>query len=180
MSLSARFGHPQFINMTKTLKQGTPMTSAFPDPGQSSAGSPASISANYSSPWSMSGGHFDSLSLAAVPSSYASSAAMTVAAPGIPGATFSTHPSIVTASNDSIDPAILAQVETNLNMEEYIWSPADTSLYEVGNARAIQAMSLPGSIRMVFPPNTMIMAWEKDGSLASPAFRPLHPHSNQW
>lgn len=131
----------------------------------------------------MSGGHFDSLSLAAVPSSYSAAVAAggaSAAASGVANAVFSAYPAIVTAATDSIDPSILAQVETNLNMEEYIWSPADTSLYEVGNARAIQAMSLPGAIKMVFPPNTMIMAWEKDGSLASPAFRPLHPHSNQW
>lgn len=158
------------------------MTGGFPDSGQSSAGSPASISANYSSPWSMSGNHFDSLSLAAVPSTYNNSGGMPSASipPVGSNTVFSAYPSVVTAAGDTIDPSILAQVESNLNQEEYIWSPADTSLYEVGNARAIQAMSLPGAIRMVFPPNTMIMAWEKDGSLASPAFRPLHPHSNQW
>lgn len=165
------------------------MTSNFPDSGQSSAGSPASVNANYSSPWSMSGGHFDSLSLAPIPSNYggimpsagglSGSGAATVAV-GAGGGFGSAYPSVVTATADTIDPNILTQVESNLNMEEYIWSPADTSLYEVGNARAIQAMALPGAIKMVFPPNTMIMAWEKDGSLASPAFRPLHPHSNQW
>lgn len=158
------------------------MNGGFPDSGQSSAGSPASISANYSSPWSTSGNHFDSLSLAAVPSTYnnggpAQAGNMT---PVGGNTVFSACPSVVTAASETIDPSILAQLESNLNQEEYIWSPVDTSLYEVGNARAIQAMSLPGAIRMVFPPNTMIMAWEKDGSLASPAFRPLHPHSNQW
>jgi hypothetical protein len=156
----------------------------FADSGQSSAGSPASMSAHYSSPWSMSGNHFDSLSLAAIPSAYggapviaASAAAL---AAGSSNSLYPVHSTVATAAGDTIDPSILAQVETNLNQEEYIWSPVDTSLYEVGNARAIQAMSLPGAIRMVFPVNTMIMAWEKDGSLASPAFRPLHPHSNQW
>jgi hypothetical protein len=128
----------------------------------------------------MSGGHFDSLSLAAVPSNY-SGAGDLGAGGAIAGPNgFSTYPAVVTATADTIDSRVLGQVETNLNMEEYIWSPADTSLYEVGNARAITAMTLPGAIKMVFPPNTMIMAWEKDGSLASPAFRPLHPHSNQW
>lgn len=79
-----------------------------------------------------------------------------------------------------MDENILKQVETNINTEEYIWSAQDASLYEIGNTRAIQAMSAPDSIRMVFPPHTFIVAWEKDGTMASPAFRPLHPHSNQW
>lgn len=162
--------------------QGTPMNAGFPDSGQSSAGSPASISANYSSPWSMSGNHFDSLSLATIPSAYSNGAAISTGATSVTASSnsYSAYPKVVSAAADTIDPSILAQVESNLNQEEYIWSLADTSLYEVGNARAIQAMSLPGAIRMVFPVNTMIMAWEKDGSLASPAFRPLHPHSNQW
>lgn len=161
------------------------MNGGFADSGQSSAGSPASLNAHYSSPWSMSGNHFDSLSLAAIPSAYtgatalaASAAALT--ASGSSASLYPVHATVATASAETIDPSILAQVETNLNQEEYIWSPLDTSLYEVGNARAIQAMAAPGAIRMVFPVNTMIMAWEKDGSLASPAFRPLHPHSNQW
>lgn len=159
------------------MKQGTPMTGGFPDSGQSSAGSPASISANYSSPW---GGQFDSLSLASMPNNYGhilGSAGMN-AQLSVPG--FSAYPNVVTATTETIDPNIMTQVETNLNLEEYIWCPVDTSLYEMGNGRAIEAMGRPGAIRMVFPPNTMIMAWEKDGSLASPAFRALHPHSNQW
>ena len=89
-------------------------------------------------------------------------------------------PSICTAQQGTIDPSVLGQVENNLDTAEYIWSQVDQSLYEVGNPRAINALGTPGSIRMVFPPHTFICAWEKDGTLASPAFRPLHPHSNQW
>lgn len=111
------------------------------------------------------------------------------------------YPSIIVAPPDTIDSSIVAQVETNIGTEEYIWSPQDATLYELGNARAQAAIGVPGAIKLVFPPATvswrccgnslvttsadfaltqMIMAWEKDGSLASPAFRPLHPHSNQW
>jgi hypothetical protein len=163
-------------------QHGTPMVGGFPDSGQSSAGSPTDLSANYSSPWSMSGANFDSLSLANTASYYDGNTVTTAAAAAAAnlGPSYVGIPSYISATSETIDPSIITQVETNLNLEEYIWSPADSSLYELGNARALQAQGLPGSIKMAFPPQTMIMAWEKDGSLASPAFRPLHPHSNQW
>jgi len=153
------------------------MAGGFPDSGQSSAGSPNDLSANYSSPWSMSGANFDSLSLASTASNYGGNVSATAATLG---PAYVGVPSYISATPETIDPSIITQVETNLNLEEYIWSPADSSLYELGNVRALQAQDLPGHIKMAFPPHTMIMAWEKDGSLASPAFRPLHPHSNQW
>ena len=98
----------------------------------------------------------------------------------VPSGTIGGFPSICTAQHGTIDTSVLEKVETNTETAEYIWSQADQSLYEVGNPRAINAIGTPGSIRMIFPPHTFICAWEKDGTLASPAFRPLHPHSNQW
>ena len=159
----------------------------FSGSGDSSAGSPGSNA--YPKPWGFPPGQFDGLSLAS--SSVNSSGLNDMSSPypqppssasgsGGSSGLFNNFPSTVTAPRGSIEDNILRQVETNLNTEEYIWAPADASLYEIGNTRAIQAMSLPGYIRMVFPPHTLIMAWEKDGSIASPAFRPLHPHSNQW
>ena len=157
----------------------------FSGSGDSSAGSPASNA--YATPWGFPPGQFDGLSLASsslhqsgysgIPNNHSQTPS---SASGGASGLFNSFPSTVNATQGSIEDNILRQVETNLNTEEYVWAPADASLYEIGNTRAIQAISLPGSIRMVFPPHTMIMAWEKDGSMASPAFRPLHPHSNQW
>lgn len=95
-------------------------------------------------------------------------------------AIFNQFPSVITAAPDTIDVGILDQVETNATTEEFVWSPADSSLYEITSNRAVAALGMVGSVRMVFPAHTMITAWEKDGTRASPAFRPLHPHSNQW
>lgn len=117
--------------------------------------------------------------LGAIPSYQTTVPSTSVVAGGLTGI-LGGFPSVCTAVSGTIDPAVLEQVETNPKTEEYIWSHADQSLYELGNIRAANAKGQPGSIRMVFPPHTFICAWEKDGTMASPAFRPLHPHSNQW
>lgn len=93
---------------------------------------------------------------------------------------YGTLPSVATASQDTIDPSIMAQHKTNDTTQEFIWSPQDATLYELHNNRGITMANQPGAIKLIFPPGTMLLAWEKDGTLASPAFRPLHPHSNQW
>lgn len=95
---------------------------------------------------------------------------------------FTSFPSVCTASLTTIDPSYPLQYDKQVNAVqlEYVWSHSDATLYEVGTNSATRALSAPGAIRFVFPPGTMIMAFEKDGSPASPAFTPMHPHSNEW
>lgn len=164
------------------------MTSFGGDSGQSSAGSPGSMGC---SPWTFPPSQFDSLSLAPTSSVYPhpgygsqygppATPSMSPMPTVTTASMFGNFPSEITAPQGCIDESILQQVETNIHQEEFIWSPQDATLYEVGNARAIQAQNMQGSIRMIFPPHTYILGFEKDGAVASPAFRPLHPHSNQW
>lgn len=133
---------------------------------------------------SMSGAHrrnpYDSLQMTAG-ARFASPPSSVGSGPISPtGSVINSLPAEAVAAADTIDLAILSQVDSNDKTCQYIWSPSDASLYEVSSSRAKQAMLQPGSIKLVFPPRTMIRAWEKDGTEATPDFKPLHPHSNQW
>ena len=82
------------------------------------------------------------------------------------------YPSIIAAPPDTIDSSIVVQVETNIGTEEYIWSPQDATLYELGNARAQAALGAPGAIKLVFPPATV--SWRRAAVHRTPADSPLH------
>lgn len=89
---------------------------------------------------------------------------------------------VLTAKQDTIDPFLLAQSDVLHNEEtlEYVWSRSDFTLYKLDSLQGQQAISEPGSIHFIFPPRTMLMTYEKDGTLATPACSNLHPHSNEW
>ena len=93
---------------------------------------------------------------------------------------FSPHLRCLTAGQDVIDPAVLQERPSNLNTEEFVWSPSDCCLYGIGNPRAPAALKEPDAVKLVFPPATMLIAKEKDGMMASPAYTLTHPHSNEW
>jgi hypothetical protein len=89
---------------------------------------------------------------------------------------------IMIAREDTIDPFLLADpcVMPNDTTLKYVWSHSDTTLYKADTAQGQQALTESGTIQLVFPPRTMLMAQEKDGTLATPAYSNLHPHSNEW
>ena len=89
---------------------------------------------------------------------------------------------VLVAAPDTIDPFLLAlpEVQSNSATAEYVWSPNEVSLYDVNTPQGRQVVNEPGAIRMSFPPGTMITAFEKDGTVASPAHTALHSHSNEW
>lgn len=88
------------------------------------------------------------------------------------------------ANPSTIDPFLneVRDVTLNSKTEEYIWHPADCTLYRLDSAQGRQALAAaePGCTKFRFPPGTMIMTIEKDGAIASPAYSPAHPHSNEW
>lgn len=89
---------------------------------------------------------------------------------------------VFTARSDTIDPFLLAQHDVihNENTLEYVWSRSDSTLYKAESLQGQQAVTEPGTIKFVFPPRTMLLAYEKDGTIATPAYSNLHPHSNEW
>lgn len=93
------------------------------------------------------------------------------------------YPSVVTADLDSIDPMIMAERPHNPTQREYIWSHASYELYEVDTPEGLIAQQESGTIRMVFPPGTMLLAHDTDGAEASPAWtarRANMKDSNEW
>lgn len=86
----------------------------------------------------------------------------------------------LTAGQDVIDPVIKAERPTNRDTAEFVWSPMDCTLYGMDSIRANAALTEPDAVKLVFPPGSMIMAKEKDGVVASPAYTLTHPHSNEW
>lgn len=89
---------------------------------------------------------------------------------------------VFTAQIDTIDPFLLAQADVSHNEEtlEYVWSRSDSTLYKSESLQGQQAIMESGSIHLIFPPKTMLLSYEKDGSIATPAYSNLHPHSNEW
>ena len=90
--------------------------------------------------------------------------------------------SVFTARTDTIDPFLLAQhdVVHNENTLEYVWSRSDSTLCKADSAQGQQALTESGSVKFIFPPRTMLLSYEKDGTIATPAYSNLHPHSNEW
>lgn len=88
------------------------------------------------------------------------------------------------ANPNTIDPflsEVREGVTTNPKTEEFVWHPTDCSLYRLDSAQGRQALiSEPNAVKLRFPPGTMINTKEKDGALATPAYSPAHPHSNEW
>jgi hypothetical protein len=89
---------------------------------------------------------------------------------------------VFTAPVDTIDPFLLAQPDVSYNEQtlEYVWSRSDSTLYKLESLQGQQAIMETGSIHFIFPPKTMLLSHEKDGSIATPAYSNLHPHSNEW
>jgi len=89
-------------------------------------------------------------------------------------------PRVLTASQDVIDPIILQERPSNDETAEFIWSPLELTLYSMDSMRASTILKEPDAVRLVFPPQTMIIAKEKDGVVSTPAYTLTHPHSNEW
>lgn len=89
---------------------------------------------------------------------------------------------VLTARVDTIDPFLLAQPDVTHNEHtlEYVWSRSDSTLYKAESLQGQQALTEAGSVHFIFPPRTMLLAYEKDGTIATPAYSNLHPHSNEW
>lgn len=89
---------------------------------------------------------------------------------------------VLTARTDTVDPFLLAQPDVIHNEQtlEYVWSRSDSTLYKLESLQGQQAITESGSIQFVFPPKTMLLTYEKDGTIATPAYSNLHPHSNEW
>ena len=107
----------------------------------------------------------------------AASSALSPTAVPMLGKTFA---KTLTASEDTIDRMILQERAYNVDTKEYVWSQLDATLYEIDDPQAAHVASEEGSIKMIFPPGTMLLCKEKDGATCSPAYTTSNPHSNEW
>ena len=93
------------------------------------------------------------------------------------------YPAVVVAPADTIDRLILSERAYNTEQREYVWSHASLELYEVDSQEGQLALQESATIRMIYPPGTMLLARDADGHEASPAWvarRADMKPSNEW